>query len=89
MSKTRIHYIFSGRVQGVGFRWRMQTAAQGYGVSGWVRNLYDGTVEAELEGELADISAVLRFLEQSYYISIDDIRSETIPTEGSGSFYVR
>ena len=89
MSKTRIHYIFSGRVQGVGFRWRMYYAAHTYSVTGWVRNLFDGTVEAELEGELADISAVLRSVNDSYYISIDDMQSKTIPTEDSNSFYIR
>jgi len=48
----------AGRVQGVGFRWFTEEAALREGVSGHVRNLPDGSVEAEVEGE-AD--AILRF----------------------------
>ncbi len=88
MAKTRIHYIFSGRVQGVGFRYRAYYAAQTYGVTGWVKNLWDGNVEAEFEGELRDISSVLRTLNESHFISIDNIESQTIPTEDSHSFEI-
>jgi acylphosphatase len=51
-------YIISGRVQGVGFRYFTEAAAQREGVSGWVRNLPDRSVEAVAEG---DIDAVERF----------------------------
>ena len=88
MEKKRIHYIFYGRVQGVGFRWRMYEAAQTYGVTGWVRNLWDGTVEAELEGEVADISSVISALDNNYIIRIDNIESKLIPTEDSRSFEI-
>ena len=44
--KVRKHYIFKGRVQGVGFRFSTYQIAQQLGLTGWVRNLYDGTVEA-------------------------------------------
>ena len=51
--KIRRHIIFEGRVQGVGFRYRALYAAKQFGVTGWVRNLYDGTVEMEVQGREA------------------------------------
>ena len=54
------HLILHGRVQGVFYRdWTVKTA-RGLGLTGWVRNLPDGTVEAHLEG---DDSAVQRMIE--------------------------
>ena len=59
----RKHIIFSGDVQGVGFRYRANYAAQGLGLTGYVRNLYNGKVEVEVQGEKDLIN---RFLEQIY-----------------------
>ena len=47
---VRFYLLFSGRVQGVGFRWTNQGTAQELGLTGWVRNLPDGTVAMELQG---------------------------------------
>ena len=46
----RRHFILSGRVQGVGFRWRASQIGEMLGLTGWVRNLEDGSVEMEAEG---------------------------------------
>ena len=51
-------YLIGGRVQGVGFRFFTEAAAAREGLSGWVRNLPDGRVEIEIEG---DAEAVERF----------------------------
>jgi acylphosphatase len=51
-------YVISGRVQGVGFRFFTEAAAAREGVSGWVRNLSDGRVEARIEGDLAAVDRV-------------------------------
>lgn len=48
---TRAHLIVSGRVQGVCFRAETQRSALQFGLTGWVRNKSDGTVEAEVEGD--------------------------------------
>lgn len=56
----RIHAIISGRVQGVGFRGFTATAAQQIGVTGWVRNRINGTVETVAEGNQAALDAFLR-----------------------------
>ena len=50
-TKTRAHVFVSGRVQGVSFRWQTQRKAQDLELTGWVRNLWDGRVEAIFEGD--------------------------------------
>ncbi|MCB1234200.1 MAG: acylphosphatase [Verrucomicrobiae bacterium] len=44
-------YLFSGRVQGVGFRYSTKRLAMGFDVIGWVRNLEDGRVEMRVQGD--------------------------------------
>ena len=62
--KIRAHAIISGRVQGVFFRMETMRAAQRIGVSGWVRNLRDGTVEAVFEGDKTRVDAILDWCKQ-------------------------
>ena len=58
-NKVRAHASISGRVQGVFFRMETKRAADQFGVSGWVRNRRDGTVEALFEGDQDRVDAVL------------------------------
>jgi acylphosphatase len=53
-------YLVSGRVQGVGFRYFVHDAATREGVTGYVRNLPDGRVEAHVEGEAEAVTRVER-----------------------------
>jgi acylphosphatase len=53
------HLIISGRVQGVGFRTAMCDEAERLGVTGWVRNRRDGTVEAVVDGDPAAVAAII------------------------------
>ena len=55
----RKHIIFTGSVQGVGFRYRARHAAELYGCTGWVRNEYDGSVVMEIQGTEEQIDRVL------------------------------
>ena len=57
----RRHVLIYGFVQGVGFRFAVERAANARGVSGWVRNRPDGTVEAVFEGEAEDVDALVDF----------------------------
>ncbi|MEW6173269.1 MAG: acylphosphatase [Bacillota bacterium] len=59
MPKIRAHVVVTGRVQGVYFRGHTQEKAMEAGVTGWVRNLADGSVEAVLEGEEEAVEAVV------------------------------
>ena len=68
--KVRKHYIFSGRVQGVGFRYTMNRYASHLGLTGWVRNLHDGNVEAYVQGEESKIIKLLHYLNSDEYIVI-------------------
>ncbi len=57
--KKRLHVFWSGRVQGVGFRYTAQTTAMDLKLAGWVRNLQDGRVEALCEGPEEVLKAFL------------------------------
>ena len=77
----RKHLIFSGSVQGVGFRWRAMQAADSVGASGWVRNDRGGTVSMELQGTEAQIDRVIQMLDRARWIRIEAIDARTIPVE--------
>ena len=57
-------FVISGRVQGVGFRWFAEAAAAREGVHGWIRNLPDGRVEAQAEGDAEALERFERALRQ-------------------------
>jgi acylphosphatase len=61
-SRARFHAIVRGRVQGVSFRWATRETAENLGLGGWVRNLPDGSVEAEAEGDRAVLDDLIAFL---------------------------
>lgn len=59
--KTRAHVFVSGTVQGVFFRSEVRRLAHRRHVTGWVRNLSDGRVEAVFEGEQGSVDEVIQF----------------------------
>lgn len=62
--ETRIRVVYSGRVQGVGFRWQVSQVAENFAVSGFVRNLEDGTVELLVEGYLGEVRGMIEAVDQ-------------------------
>ena len=89
MDRIRKHFIFHGDVQGVGFRWNAKYTAQHYGISGWVRNNYDGTVEMEAEGTPLDLAALVEELKNARWVRVETIDEKTIPAEGGYGFEIR
>jgi len=57
MAATRVHLVVSGRVQGVAYRAAAVAEARRLRLCGWVRNRFDGTVEAEAEGPREEVEA--------------------------------
>jgi acylphosphatase len=63
--ESRAHAIFRGRVQGVFFRANAEKKAVELGLTGWVRNLPDGTVEAVFEGPRETIEKAIEWCKSS------------------------
>lgn len=84
----RKRYLFTGEVQGVGFRYRAKYAADKLGISGWVRNNDDGSVSMEAQGQADALQKLTDLIAQGKYISIDSIRKTDIPViEKEYGFY--
>ena len=87
--QIRKHMIFSGEVQGVGFRYRAFVYAQELGLTGWVINLDDGRVEMEVQGERKQLSRRTDRLRESRWIRILDIEEQSIPVIKERGFQIR
>ncbi|MFV2142881.1 MULTISPECIES: acylphosphatase [Isoptericola] len=86
----RVHVLVRGTVQGVGFRWVTQRAAQEAGVAGFVRNRPDGTLEAALEGERSAVDRVLEALRTGPADAhVTDVEVQEVPLRDERSFTVR
>ena len=66
MENITKHIIFKGRVQGVGFRFTAHNIAKRNMLTGFVRNLPDGSVEMLAQGQLQDIEDCIRDLEETF-----------------------
>ena len=77
MVRKRIR--FYGEVQGVGFRYTARHAADYYGCTGWVSNMWDGSVAMEIQGEEDQIDQVILAIERGSYIRIENLDVKDIP----------
>jgi len=76
-------FIVSGRVQRVGFRWFTIDAAARDGLTGWVRNLPDGRVEALVEGESEAVDRFERFIRRGPPAArVDEIETDIVAPTG-------
>jgi acylphosphatase len=85
MKKRRAHVWIAGRVQGVFFRAYTLDAAQLIGVTGWVRNLHDGRVEAVFEGEADKVEKMIEWCREGSPMSRVD-RVEVLEEVYTGDF---
>ncbi len=74
--KKQAHVYYSGRVQGVGFRFTAEDIANELGVRGWVRNLSNGRVEAMLEAEEDVLRDFLSRMAKNFSSYISDVTVE-------------
>jgi len=80
----RWHIYFSGRVQGVGFRYTSRQVAQRYEVSGWVKNLPNGTVEMIVEGTADQLKMYVADVTDSTHGHVTD--KQTTKSDATGEF---
>lgn len=89
MEKIRKQYTFTGHVQGVGFRYSAQYLAQAIGVTGWVKNEWDGTVVMEAQGTREQLDLLVQKLRTRNFIRIDYAAELEIPLVEEQGFHVR
>lgn len=88
----RVHLRFVGQCQGVGFRWTSQRIAERLHLAGWVRNMWDGSVEMELQGtddQISDFHGDLHEQFRRWHVEFSIDSSEDVPVEpGARGFRV-
>jgi acylphosphatase len=88
--RARRRVFISGRVQGVWFRESCREQATSLGITGWVRNLSDGRVEAVLEGPDGAIERMVAWCaEGPRHADVDSVEVATEPVIGESGFSVR
>lgn len=76
---VRYYIIVDGRVQGVGFRFFCTMTARKYDLTGWVRNMENGMVEMEVQGEIDSIKKFLEIIKNgNRFIKVDELYQKKI-----------
>lgn len=87
---VRYRVLISGHVQGVFFRDTCRRMAERLGVSGWVRNLPDGNVEAVFEGAGGEVGRLMEWSRHGPpHAVVEDVRVQSEPPEGITGFQIR
>ena len=92
VKRKRMCVLYSGRVQGVGFRYTAKSVANGYEVTGTIKNLPDGRVELLAEGERAELEAFREGIRESglsHFIQHEDVSYSEALNEFRGFEIVR
>jgi len=80
--KKQLHLYYSGRVQGVGFRYTARDVASSLKVCGWVKNLQDGRVEILAEAEEDTLQNFATQINQLFSRYIQEVNTEWLPASG-------
>ena len=86
---VRKRICVSGRVQGVGFRYRVKYLAPSLSITGWVKNLDNGRVEMELQGLENGIERLFQELQNDRFIVIKDIQMNQLPVIEEKGFQIK
>lgn len=87
---VRYRVLIAGQVQGVNFRVACQRMAWQHGVTGWVRNLGDGRVEAVFEGSAEQVQRMLDWTRHGPRLAeVADIAVRSEEPEGLGTFEIK
>ena len=81
--------LYTGRVQGVGFRYTAMGVAQSFAVAGFVRNLPDGRVELAAEGEAGEVDRFLARVAEQMADYIDGQATQDVAPQGLSEFTIR
>jgi acylphosphatase len=81
MEQVAKHIWFSGRVQGVGFRYTAQRIASRCGLTGYVRNDHGGSVEMLAQGQPEDIADCIRDIKDTFGAYVRDVRENEVPLD--------
>ena len=83
MSAMRLKAVVRGEVQGVGFRWAVQSQAGRLGLTGYAENLPDGSVRVEAEGDPGQLDQLEAFLRQGpRWAEVASLDSQRVPATG-------
>ena len=89
-SILRKHICYYGKVQAVGFRFQAKHAAKRNGVTGWVKNEFDGSVTMEIQGTEQQINDVVAEIDSDPYIRIERMETKWLyPDPDEREFRVR
>ena len=85
-----VRSLISGRVQGVGYRYNTQQKAVALGLTGWVRNLPDGRVEAVVEGNSAQVDSLVEWFQSGPPAAgVEAVNIEEEPLQNFEGFEIR
>ena len=85
MKVVRFEIVFSGRVQGVGFRYTSGQVARRFEVTGWVKNLPNGTVQMVIEGSVDELESYADAVAAETHGRVTDRRTERKQATGEFS----